>query len=177
MSKSLVIGFGNVYRRDDGVAFVLLNAVRERLERPPFDMDDDGFDDLGHEVDTIVLHQLVPELVDVVAPYDLILFLDAHVGAIDVPIYEEELEACFKSATVSHQLHPCTVLALVEQMHHRTPRGVLISIRGYDFQFGEGLSEQTAAIVPEAVERVMALLGKPAQSSACSPAPRAGAGV
>jgi hydrogenase maturation protease len=160
VSKSLIIGFGNVYRRDDGVAFVLLNTVRERLGRPPFDIDDDGFDDLGHEVDTIVLHQLVPELVDVVAPYDLILFLDAHVGAIDVPIYEEELEACFKSATVSHQLHPCTVLALVEQMHNRTPRGVLLSIRGYDFEFGEGLSDETAAIVPDAVERVMTLLGK-----------------
>jgi hydrogenase maturation protease len=161
VSKSLVIGFGNVYRQDDGVAFVLINAVRERLGRPPFGMDDDGFDDLGHEVDTIVLHQLVPELVDLVAPYDLILFLDAHVGTIDVLIYEEELDACFKSATVSHQLHPCTVLALVEQMHNRAPRGVLISVRGYEFEFGEGLSEQTAAIVPDAVERVMALLGKP----------------
>ena len=56
LSRTLIIGFGNVYRRDDGVAFVVLNAVRERLGRPLLDTEDDGFDDLGHEVDTILLH-------------------------------------------------------------------------------------------------------------------------
>jgi hydrogenase maturation protease len=159
VSRTLVIGFGNVYRRDDGVAFYVLNGLRERLGRPPLGIDDDGFDDLGHEVDTILLHQLVPELTDVVSAYDLILFVDAHVGSIPEPIREEELVACFKSATVSHQLHPCTLLALIEEIHSRQPRGVLVSIVGHDFEFGEGLSAETATLVPETVDRILERAG------------------
>jgi hydrogenase maturation protease len=157
LGRSLVIGFGNVYRRDDGVAFVALNALRARLGRPPLEIDDDGFDDLGHEVDTVLLHQLVPELTDLAAGYGLVVFVDAHVGAIDAPVYEQELEACYKAATVSHQLHPCSLLALVEELHGRAPRGVLISVLGHDFEFGEGLSEETAALVPGAVARILSL--------------------
>lgn len=157
MYRTLVLGFGNVYRRDDGVAFAVLNALRERLGHPPLDIDDDGFDDLGQAIDTVLLHQLVPELAEVAAPYDQLIFVDAHVSAFEEPVRQEELVACFRSTTVSHQLHPCTLLALIEQMRGGTPRGALISVRGHDFDFGEGLSEQTAALVPEAVERIVAL--------------------
>jgi Ni,Fe-hydrogenase maturation factor len=142
------------------VAFVVLNAVREQLGRPPLGIDDDGFDDLGHTTDTVLLHQLVPELGEFIAPYDLILFIDAHVGSIPQAIREEELDACYKSATVSHQLHPCTLLALTEELHGSQPRGILLSVLGHDFEFGEGLSDETAALVPQATERVMTLIGE-----------------
>jgi hydrogenase maturation protease len=157
VGRTLVLGFGNVYRRDDGVAFVVLNALRARLGRPLLEIDDDGFDDLGHEIDTILLHQLVPELAETASAYEQLIFVDAHVSGIEDPVREERLEVCFRSATVSHQLHPCTLLALVEQLRGDAPRGVLISVRGHDFDFGEGLSEETAALVPEAVERIVAL--------------------
>jgi hydrogenase maturation protease len=157
VGRTLVLGFGNVYRRDDGVAYVVLNALRERLGRPRLGMDDDGFDDLGHVVDTVLLHQLVPELAEVAVDYGQLVFVDAHVSAIEAPVRREELAARFRHATVSHQLHPCTLLALVEQIRGDAPRGVLISVRGYDFDFGEGLSEGTAALVPEAVEGILAV--------------------
>jgi len=157
LSKTLVIGFGNVFRRDDGAAFALLNALRQRLGRPILGFDDDGFDDLGHDVDTVLLHQLVPELAVTIVPYDRIVFVDAHVGSIPEPIREEELDVCYRAATVSHTLHPCSLLAIAQELYGKSPPGVLLSIRGYDFEFGEGLSEQTAALVPQAVERVLAL--------------------
>ena len=159
VKRTLIIGFGNVYRRDDGVGYVTLNAVRARLGRPPLGIDDDGFDDLGHEMDTILLHQLVPELAETVAPYDLIVFVDAHMGHVPDRIYEEELDVCYRPATVTHTLHPCSVLALCEELHDHAPRGVLLSIRGYDYEFGEGLSDETAALVPPAAERILALAG------------------
>lgn len=159
MHKTLVIGFGNTYRRDDGVAYVVLNGIRARLGLPPLDEEDDGLDDLGHPVDTILLHQLVPELADTVAAYDLLIFVDAHVGAIPELVREEELTACYKSATVSHQVHPCSLLAMADDLHGRQPRGVLLSVRGYDFDFGQGLSDQTEALVPQVVDRTLALAG------------------
>ena len=153
-----MIGFGNVYRRDDGVGFEVLNALRERLGRAPLSMDDDGYDDLGHEVDTLLLHQLVPELADTISPYDLVVFVDAHVGVIPDLIRQEELAACYRPATVSHTLHPCTLLAMAQEIYGRHPCGVLLSILGHDFDFGQGLSDPTADLVPQAADRVMALL-------------------
>jgi Ni,Fe-hydrogenase maturation factor len=102
VTHTLVIGFGNVYRRDDGVALAVLNGIRDRIGRSPLEIDDDGFDELGHEMDTVLLHQLVPELAEMVAPYDLIVFVDAHVGSIDQDLREEELAACYKGTAQSY---------------------------------------------------------------------------
>jgi hydrogenase maturation protease len=157
VNRTLVIGFGNIYRRDDGVGFAVLNALRERLGRPSLDEDQDGFDDLGHQVDTVILHQLMPELADDIASYDLVVFVDAHVGHIPQTIHEEELVACYKPTTVSHTLHPCTLLAIAQEIYGCGPRGILLSIRGYDFDFGLGLSDRTSALVPDAADRVLAL--------------------
>jgi hydrogenase maturation protease len=157
MTRTLVIGFGNAYRRDDGVGYVVINALRDRLGRPLLDPDDDGYNDLGHPIDTLLLHQLVPELAADLAHYALVVFVDAHMGTIPEPIRQEELTACYKAATVSHQVHPCTLLATAQELYGHAPRGILLSIRGHDFEFGEGLSPATQALVPEAVDRLGSL--------------------
>ena len=157
MSKTLVIGFGNLYRRDDGVGFVTVNGLRAQLSRQPLGEEEDGLDELGHDLDTVVLHQLVPEFAEVVAGCDLVVFVDAHMGAIREEVREEQLVACYKPATVSHQLHPCTVLAMAGDLFGCCVHGVLLSVKGHDFDFGDQLSPQTAALVLEAVDRVLAL--------------------
>lgn len=158
MSKTLVIGFGNLYRRDDGVGFAVVNALREQLGRPLLDAQDDGFDDLGHDVDTVILHQLTPELAEVVACYDWVVFMDAHISSIPDPIRIEDIEACYQAATVPHQLHPRTLLALAHELYNCAPHGILVSVRGDDFDFGEGLSKQTAALVPQAVAHILSII-------------------
>lgn len=160
IERTLIAGFGNLYRRDDGVGRAVVNALRERMGREPLDPMDDGFETLGHAIDTVVLHQLVPELADTVAPYDLVIFIDAHVGTIPETVREEHLEVNFRTPFVSHQFHPSTVLALARQMHGHAPRAILISIRGYDFDFGEGLSPETAELVPGVVDRILELAGE-----------------
>ncbi len=158
MKRTLVAGFGNLYRRDDGVGRAVVNALRARQGLPELDPMDDGMEDLGRPVDTIVLHQLVPELSQQLAEYDLVIFIDAHVGSVPEDIREEHLAATYHAPFVSHQTHPATLLALAQQMHGHAPEGVVISLRGYDFDFGEGLSEETAALVPQVVARIEALM-------------------
>ena len=160
MANTLIIGFGNVYRRDDGVAFRVINRIREQLGHPPLDVDDWGYDDLGQEIDTLFLHQLVPELAEIVAKYDQVFFVDAHVGNIPDLIRVQELNVCYESATVPHQMLPGTVLAMAGDLYGKCPRGVLVSNRGYDFDFGEGLSPQTKALVRESVERILMSMEK-----------------
>jgi len=156
LKKTLVVGFGNVYRRDDGVGPAVVNALRRRQGRAPIDPEDDGYDELGQAVDTLVLHQLAPELAQVAAGYDLIIFVDAHVEELSDPLRVERLEACYKPPLVSHNIHPGTILQLAQTIAGQgRPAGVLLSLRGYDFDFGEGLSPSTAAQVPVAVERIL----------------------
>ena len=160
MGRTLVAGFGNAYRRDDGVAWAVVNALREQRGRPPLGLLDDGFDDLGHAVDTVVLHQLVPELAETLAGYELVIFVDAHTGNLPEPVREEWLEPAFRLPFVSHQTHPATLLDLAQRLHGHAPRALLLSICGHDFDFGEGLSPETAALVPRAVERILTLVGR-----------------
>jgi hydrogenase maturation protease len=157
LGRTLVAGFGNAYRRDDGAAWAVVNALREQLGRPPLALLDDGFDDMGHAVDTVVLHQLVPELAETLAGYELVIFVDAHVQELADPLREEEIAPLYHVPFVSHQTHPGTLLDLAHKLHGHAPRGVLLSLRGHDFDFGEGLSEETAALVPRAVARIRAL--------------------
>ncbi|MCJ7551764.1 MAG: hydrogenase maturation protease [Anaerolineae bacterium] len=167
LRHTLVAGFGNLYRRDDGVARFVVNTLRERLGRPPLDPMDDGFGDLVHDVDTVVLHQLVPELAEDLQHYSLVIFVDAHVGAsMPEPIHEEPVVVTYRTPFVSHQTHPSTVLALTKQMFGVVPEAILLSVIGHDFDFGEGLSEETAALVPQAVDRIMELITPSGNASA-----------
>lgn len=156
--RTLVIGFGNIYRRDDGVGAAVVHALRDRLGYPPLSPDEDGWDDRGRSVDTILVHQLTPDLAEVLGEYDRVIFVDAHIQAMGEPIREERLDACYRTTTVSHVMHPCTLLALAQMMHGQAPEGILLSVRGHDFDFGEGLSPETAALVDEVVERVLTLV-------------------
>jgi hydrogenase maturation protease len=158
LERTLIAGFGNVYRRDDGVGRAVVNVVREDLGRPALDLQDDGFDDLGHQVDTVILHQIVPELAETLTDYDRVIFVDAHVESLPQPIHEVELEVTLRIPFVAHQFHPSTVLALAQQIHGHAPQGILLSVRGHDFDFGEGLSPQTARLVPDAVRRIHELI-------------------
>jgi hydrogenase maturation protease len=158
LERTLIAGFGNVYRRDDGVGRAVVNVVREELGRPALDLQDDGFDDLGHQVDTVILHQIVPELAETLTDYDRVIFVDAHVESLPQPIHEVELEVTLRIPFVAHQFHPSTVLALAQQIHGHAPQGILLSVRGHDFDFGEGLSPQTARLVPDAVRRIHELI-------------------
>jgi hydrogenase maturation protease len=155
----LICGFGNPFRRDDGAGRAVINRLRIRLGRPLLGPLDDGAEDLGHPVDTLVLHQLLPELAELIAGYQLVIFVDAHVGSLAEPLHEECIDAVpGASAWVSHQTHPGTLLLLAHQMSGHSPRGVMLSLRGHDFDFGEGLSPQTEALLPRAVARIEKLV-------------------
>jgi len=150
--RTLVIGYGNPSRRDDGVGLAVVNGLRERLGLPPLAEGDDGFDDLGQSLDTLALQQLTPELAETVAAYDRLILVDAHVGTYPELIQRVQLRPQVEPSLVSHHLKPNHLLALTVQLFGRAPVAELLSIRGFDFDFGPGLSPATA----EGVQQVIA---------------------
>ncbi len=158
MGRTLVAAFGNPFRRDDGVGAAVANSLLKELGRDPLEALDDGLGNLGHQVDVIQVQQLAPELADTVEGYDLLIMVDAHVGLIEEPLAERSIGPSLRPPLVIHQTQPSSVLALTRRMYGKAPEGILLSVRGHDFEFGEGLSPQAAALVPLAVGRILKML-------------------
>ncbi|MDH7487891.1 MAG: hydrogenase maturation protease [Anaerolineae bacterium] len=155
MRRTLVIGYGNPYRRDDGVALHVANFLRATQGLRPLALDEDGLDDCGHPLDTVVLHQLLPEIAPMLADYDLVVFVDAHTGVIpdDVRVLPVQEEYGFQAVT--HHMSPGMMLALARAARGRAPEAVLVSIRGEDFDFGDGLSAGCKARAETAVRAIL----------------------
>jgi len=158
VSRSLVIGYGNPYRHDDGVGFHLVNRLRGHLGLQALDPEDDGLDGLGHPVDSVVLHQLLPELAPVLANYQVVVFVDAHAGGIPEEIRLIKVQAEYGFQAVTHHLSPEMLLALVQRSVGQAPPSWLISIHGEDFDFGEGLSPECEKRAKVAVHKVLELV-------------------
>ena len=157
--RVLVIGFGNIYCRDDGVGFYVINALRKRLGVPELGSDDDGLDELGNKVDTIVLHQLVPETAAVLSNYQTVIFVDAHMGAVPEEVRLIAVQEEYGFHAVTHQMSPGMVLAVTRRTYGRSPSGFLMSVKGDDFDFGLGLSDACRLRAGRAVEKILDLTG------------------
>ena len=156
--RSLIIGYGNVYCHDDGVALHIINRLRTQSGLRELQPDEDGLDELGNSLDTILLHQLIPEIITIVTQYDKVVFVDAHKGTIpdDVRIVGVKEERGFHAVT--HHMSPGMLLAMARQTHPFVPEAYLISVKGEDFDFGPGLSETCRIRADAAVQKILELL-------------------
>ncbi|MGZ6236608.1 MAG: hydrogenase maturation protease [Syntrophales bacterium] len=159
MPRTLVIGFGNIDRADDGVAYHVISSLRRRLCQGMLHEDETGLEGLGAEIDSVFLVQLAPELMDVLIDYDKIIFVDAHVYENVDSMYYAPVFPEFTTATFTHHLMPATLLAMLKSLHQREPAGHIVSIRGYDFDFHRNLSTNTKALVEKAVDHILLLHG------------------
>jgi hydrogenase maturation protease len=114
------------------------------------------------EVDTIDVHELTPDIVEMVSTYECVVFVDASVEDSEVTIREAE-EDNVSSPGGSHALSTGKVLALARTLYGRAPlRSLLAAVPGREFDFTEKLSPETARDVETCVALLRTLL---AQSS------------
>lgn len=153
--RTLVIGYGSLDRGDDGVAYHVINSLRRRLGQEILSEDDTGLENLGALIDSIFLVQLAPEIMDVLAGYNRVIFVDAHVYENVDALYCTPVLPEYTPATFTHHIGPAMILALLKALYHREPAGYIVSIRGYDFDFHRNLSADTKALVEPAVEYIL----------------------
>ncbi len=157
-NKTLVIGYGNTYCHDDGVALYIINQLRRDRGIRELQPDEDGLDDLGYELDSIMLHQLVPEIVPLVRNYDIIVFVDAHLGTIPDDVRVIRIQEEHRFHAVSHHMSPGMILSMASKGNEGAAKGYLVSVRGQDFDFGLGLSDPCKLAAEAAVQRIIDLL-------------------
>lgn len=153
MNRTLLIGYGNPDREDDGVAWHILCAVAKRLSLPVPDSYEDEFP-VNDRLDFAFHLQLTPEMAEDLAAYTRVCFVDAHTGNIPVPVQMVEVESEFQRSPFTHHLTPQSLLSMCKTLYGKAPQAVLVSVRGYQFEFERELSKRTSALLPEAVELI-----------------------
>lgn len=152
MARTLIIGYGNPLRSDDGVGLRTAELLAEVLEQES--------DRLNGDVEVIACHQLTLELTPLVAAADRLILLDAHVGGEPGAVIERELTPAIAdtAASLSHHLDPSGLLAAAQILYGQAPTTILLTVAGASFDYGEALSPPVAAALPLLVARVQQLL-------------------
>ncbi|MFH1524555.1 MAG: hydrogenase maturation protease [Chloroflexota bacterium] len=150
MKRTLLIGYGNPDREDDGVAWHVLRALAVNLGLPAPDSYEDEFP-TSDRLDFTFSLQLTPEMAEEIAAYDRVCFVDAHTGNIPVPVQMLAINGEFQQSPFTHHLTAQSLLSICQALYESTPEAVLLSIRGHQFGFERELSARTASLVPQAV--------------------------
>lgn len=158
MQDTLIIGYGNADREDDGVAWHVLNYLALGLDRPTSTAPEDGFEPAGQGPELLFVLQLTPELAETLAQYRRVCFIDAHTGSIPEDLMLAEVPAEYQTSPFTHHMTASTCLALCRQLYGKQPHAILVSIRGYRFGFSRQLSSETASLARQAAEKIWAWL-------------------
>jgi hydrogenase maturation protease len=162
MERTLIIGYGNPDREDDGVAWHILTVLASRLGREAPESYETGFEPQDEQVDLLSQLQLMPELAETIAAYDRVCFVDAHTGAVPHDVHFTQLQPQFQASPFTHHMTPETCLSLAQALYHHAPQGVLVSVRGYQFGFSRGLSPRSVELAEQAIGMIWEWLGQPA---------------
>lgn len=152
LEKTLILGYGNPDRQDDGAAWHILAGLAGRLGRTAPQWPDATFEPSAQDPSLWFNLQLTPEMASDIARYERVCFVDTHTGNIPKDLNFEILQPQFQNSPFTHHMTPQSCLMLAETLYQARPESILVSVRGYQFGFGHDLSAQTQALVRQAVD-------------------------
>ena len=152
-NHTLLIGYGNPDREDDGVAWHILHALTVKLGLPAPTSYEDEFPQ-NTQVDFAFYLQLTPEMAEEISAYDYVCFVDAHTGNIPEQVRLIDVESDFQRSPFTHHLTPQSLISICETLYATKTDSALLSVRGYQFLFSRQLSEETKVLVTEAVDLI-----------------------
>jgi hydrogenase maturation protease len=142
-NKTLVLGVGNPFRRDDGIGPAVISRLKaewrlpesHRLREPKVDLLDGGTDGLS--------------LIDHIEGYEKVLVVDAvdmEMVPGEVRVFSpEEARLTIKADTLStHGFGLAEVIALMEKLEMKVDM-YIIGIQAKDVNFGEGMSPEVSS--------------------------------
>jgi hydrogenase maturation protease len=142
LRETLVIGFGNEWRSDDGLGpRVAGRLAAMRLPR----------------LRTLAVQQLMPELAEELSTVSLAVFVDASIETIADGVAVNAIEPGGEIG-MTHVCEPQALLALAKLLFGHAPPAWLVHVTGEHFGVGEGLSEAAQQHAQRAVEIITTLL-------------------
>ena len=139
----LIYGYGNPGRQDDGLGHALVEKMETWVQVS-------GLEDF-FKFDSN--YQLNIEDAEAVANHDLVIFADASTEEIDDYILTEVSGDKDVSFT-THAASPGYIVRLCHELFGKSPEVLLLHIKGYEWEFREGLSRKAS----ENLEKAFAFL-------------------
>lgn len=138
---TLIIGYGNPLRGDDGAGPAVAEEVSRRCSG----------------VNVLTPHQLLPELADWIAHASLVVFIDAAVDG-DPGVVTCEPVRRSQHPQFDHTMSPSSLLSLTCDAYGWEPPAWLVRIHGQAFEFAPTFSTPVAEALPGAVDLVHRLI-------------------
>ena len=142
--KTLILGYGNTLRKDDGLGVYAAQALFSLT--------------LPYDVEICTYQQLSPELSPVLAQMDHAIFIDAALasngerpGTIKTRTLEPRTN---QPGSITHHFDPETLLAMAETLYGHAPQATLFSITAASFDLEEGLSPEVTEALPVLIEKI-----------------------
>jgi hydrogenase maturation protease len=135
----LIYGYGNPGREDDGLGYELVKQLEDWSVKT-------GFDGLVFDCN----YQLNIEDAEAISQKDIVIFADASTEDIDDFILTEvtgETEVSF----TTHAASPGYIVKLCKDLFGKSPKVYLLHIKGYQWEFKEGLSEKANSNLQKAI--------------------------
>jgi len=157
--KTIILSWGNDFRRDDGAGRHAARALRE-LELP--------------DTDVVDFNQLAPEHAELLDSADRVIFLDAYPaepdqGSLLLPLSDPAAMTLPRSC-FGHAVQPAEIMTLAKTIYGCEPEAWLAAIPGFDFDLGEFLTTGTEKGITRIVQKIVELLtlesSQPATSAA-----------
>jgi len=135
--NTLIVGYGNALRGDDGAGFLAAELLRDRIHRP--------------DIEILSQHQLLPELMEPISRASRVIFIDASVSGRAGKVHRIPLRPAPACARVTHHATPEALLAGAQSLYGHTPEATLYTIPGRNFEIGQDLTPSVRRAVNELV--------------------------
>lgn len=147
--KILVYGYGNPGRKDDALGVLLSESIALWVKENNFS-----------GIDTDSNYQLNIEDTEKISGYDTVIFCDVSMEDITDCSFTEVTANDSHIEFTMHAASPSFIFDLCEKLFHKSPDTFLLHIKGYEWEFREGLSEKASVnlIKAEAILREKILL-------------------
>jgi hydrogenase maturation protease len=137
-NRTLVIGFGNPLRGDDGFGW----EVAARLTS----VENDG------SIEVLTVHQLTPEMIETLSQFNQVIFIDASCEGIPGewrcdPVSAGEINP----NALGHRFGIPELLGHARKLYGSTPQALLISVSGESFECRDHLTPRIEAGASEVV--------------------------
>ena len=131
--RILIYAYGNPGRQDDGLGNRLVDLLEPWLSE----------NDIDHvELDSNF--QLNIEDAENIKDKDVVVFIDASIEDIDQYHFGIVEPSEGRSEFTMHAASPAYILALCIKLYNKHPETYLLQIKGYEWEFQEGLSSKAA---------------------------------
>jgi hydrogenase maturation protease len=142
--KTLILGYGNTLRKDDGLGVYAAQSLASLT--------------LPDDVEIRTYQQLSPELSATLAQMDHAIFIDAALtssgekpGTIKIRTLRPRIS---QPGSITHHFDPETLLAMAESLYGHAPQATLFSVSAASFDLEEGLSPEVTAALPVLIESI-----------------------